>query len=313
MDEWLAVIEIQHLTKHYGNVVALDRLSLSIPAGIVLGMIGPRGSGKTTLLRVLATLVEPTDGDAFINGASVKSDPLQVRRAVGFLPDDGGVYTDLTCAEYVAFFAACYGVPANQHATLVDDLLQLVDLHHRKDWGADRLTRGMRQRLGIARVLVHDPQVLLFDELFTPMDPRARVETRELVRELCGMGKTILITGVSLAELQDVCTHVATIAAGRINKLGTLEEMAVVIPPYRHLLIKFLGDADLATRLLRAGHGVVDVRPVDEGPVPANTLPGIAVLKELEVTFNGAYADASALLRSLMHSGVQIVGFAEET
>ena len=306
------MIEIQNLSKRYGSTTVLDRLSLSVPQGRVLGLVGPRGSGKTTLLRILATLSEPTEGDATLNGASVTHDKQRARQTVGFLPADFGVYPDLTCAEYVEFFAACYAVPAAERAPLANDLLQLVDLTHRKDVPTERMTRGMKQRLGIARVLAHDPQVLLFDELFTPLDPRARVETRELVLELSGMGKTIFISGANLAEMQDVCTHAAMLSAGRIDKFGALADVVAAAPSHRMLLVKFLGDSDLATRILREGHGVVDVQLVAQDEAPSAGLAGIALLKELRVTFDGSYSDASALLRSLMHSGVQIVAFAEQ-
>ncbi len=310
------MIEIHNLTKRYGSHIAVDDAGLVVPAGVVLGLIGPQGSGKSTLLKILATLIEPTSGDAFIDGASVVNDRQRVRQIVGYLPDDFGVYPELTCTEDIEFFASCYGVPAGERATLVNDLLQLVDLHHRKDVPADRLTRGMKQRLGIARMLAHDPRVLLFDELLTPLDPRARVETRELLRELSGMGKTIVITGASVAEVQDVCTHIAMIREGKINQLGAFVDATADSPPHRFIQVKFLGDTDLATRLLRDGRGVVDVQvvlaPTGVTPAPTDALVGIALLKELRVTFNGDYADASALLRSLMHSGVQVVAFSEE-
>ena len=306
------MIEIQNLTKRYGDIAVLEKMTLSVPQGVVLGLIGPRGSGKSTLLRVLATLVEPSEGDALINGASVTRDKLRARQAIGFLSDDFGVYPDFTCAEYVEFFAACYGVPPAERTQIANDLLQLVDLTHRKDTPAERMTRGMKQRLGLARVLAHDPQVLLLDELFAPLDPRARVETRELVLELGSMGKTIVLTGASLAEMQDVCTHVVAISEGHIDKLGTLAEVAEKMPPHRTLMVKFLGDTDLATRILQEGRGVVNVLPMVHDEAPAEGLAGIALLKELRVTFDGSYGDASALLRSLMHSGVQIVVFAEQ-
>jgi ABC-2 type transport system ATP-binding protein len=306
------MIEIQNLTKRFGIHNVLNGVSLSLPRGVVLGVVGAQGAGKTTLLKIMATLVEPTSGDVFIDGASVLRDAQHVRRVVGYLSEELGVYPDLTCSEYVQFFAATYGVPANERAALTDDLLQLVDLYHRKDTLADRLTRGMKHRLGIARLLAHDPQVLLLDELFAPLDPRARVETRELIRELVGMSKTIIITGGSVAEMQDVCTHVIMLRDGRVDQLGVFADYASGQPPHRTISVKFLGDAELSMRLLREGTGVVDVTLVPPDMSAGESLAGIAVLKELRVVFNGNYANASALLRSLMHSGVQVVAFAEE-
>lgn len=293
--------------------MALDRVSLSAPQGAIFGLIGPRGAGKTTLLKILATLVAPTAGDAFVAGLSVVSDPLRVRRQVGYLPNDFGVYPDQTCAEYVAFFAACYGVPPKERMALATDLLQLVDLYHRKDTPADRLTPAMRHRLGIARVLAHDPRVLLLDEPTAELDPRARVEARELFKELSSMGKTILLTASNLAEVQDLCTHAAILHAGQITQAGPLEDILATTPPYRTIAVKFLGDARLAMNLIKAAHGVVDVEPFSEPAASPDALAGVALLKELRVTFDGAYADASMLLRSLMHSGVQVVSFAEES
>jgi ABC-2 type transport system ATP-binding protein len=228
------------------------------------------------------------------------------------LPDEFGVYPDLTCAEYIQFFASCYGVPPKERATLAGDLLQLVDLYHRRDTPADRLTRSMKQRLGIARVLAHDPKVLLLDQPATLLDPRARVELRELIGELSGMGKTILLTSANLADVQDMCTHAALVSAGRIVRAGTLDAVQAVAPPHRVISIKFLGDATLAMNLIKAETGVVNVAAIADPAALTDGLAGVALLKESRVTFDGAYADASALLKALMHSGVQVVSFGEE-
>lgn len=306
------MIEIRELSKSYSGRTALDRVSLSAPQGTIFGLIGPRGAGKTTLLKILATLITPTSGDGFVAGLSVVNEPLRVRRQVGYLPHDFGVYPDQTCMEYIAFFAACYGVPRKERMALAADLLQLVDLYHRKDTPADRLTPAMRHRLGIARVLAHDPRVLLLDEPTTELDPRARVEVRELLKELSSMGKTILLTASNLAEVQDLCTHAAIVQAGHVVQAGLLEDILATTPPYRTIAVKFLGDARLAMNLIKAAHGVVDVQPFSEPAASSDALANVALLKELRVTFDGAYADASMLLRSLMHSGVQVVSFAEE-
>lgn len=307
------MIEITHLTRAFGKHIALDDVSLSVPQGSVFALVGPAGAGKSTLLKVLATLLPPTSGDAFIAGSSITRDKLRVRQLVGYLPQDYGVYGDQTCAEYVAFFAACHGVPSSEAAALADDLLQLVDLHHRKDLPADHLTRSMKQRLGLARVLAHDPQVLLLDHPTASLDPRARVELRELIRELGGMNKTLLMTATHLAELQDVCTHVALMREGRIERAGAMEDVGAEVLPHRVLMVRFLGDPELAARLMKHGHGVVDVQPVIDPLHAGNAAPaGVTLLKEIRVTFDGEYGDASALLKSLMHSGVQVVSFGEE-
>lgn len=306
------MIEIQDLTKVYDAHAALDGITLSVPQHAVCGVIGSHGAGKSTLLAILATLVEPTSGDAFIAGSSVLRDRTRVRQLVGYLPQEFGVYPDLTCGEYVAFFAACYGVPAKERTTLAEDLLQLVDLYHRRDWPADRLTRGMKQRLGLARVLAHDPQVLLLDQPAASLDPRARVEMRELLRELGGMGKTVMLTATTLAEVQDLCTHIVLLDAGRAVAAGTMNEIAPLAPPHRVIQVRFLGDASIASSLIRAERGVVDVQMEADAAAGSDGLSGVALLKEARVVFDGAYADASALLRALMHHGVQVVSFGEE-
>lgn len=306
------VIEISGLTRMFGKHAALDDVSLFVPQGSVFALVGPAGAGKSTLLKILATLLPPTSGDAMVAGASMTRDKALVRQRVGYLPQDFGVYGDQTCAEYVAFFASCYGVPRNEATTLAGDLLQLVDLHHRKDTPTDQLTRSMKQRLGLARVLAHDPQLLLLDHPTANLDPRARVELRELIRELGAMSKTIVMTATHLAELQDVCTHVAVLRDGHIEHAGVVEE-AGAAAPYRTLIVRFLGDPALAANLIKQGHGVVDAQQMVDPLIAGNAaLAGVALLKEIHVTFDGAYGDASALLKSLMHSGVQVVSFGEE-
>lgn len=307
------MIEIQNLTRTIGKDTALDDVSLFVPQGSVFAVIGSAGAGKSTLLKILATLLPPTSGDAIIAGSSLTRDKARIRQLVGYLPQDFGVYSDQTCAEYVAFFAACYGVPRNETTALANDLLQLVDLHHRRNMPADQLTRSMKQRLGMARVLAHDPQVLLLDQPTTSLDPRARVELRELIRELGGMNKTILMTAVHLAEVQDVCTHVAVLRDGKVEHAGTLEEVSAEQSLNRVLSVRFLGDPELAVSLIKSGHGVVDVEHVVDPLIAGNDmLAGVTLLKEIRVTFDGEYGDASTLLKSLMHSGVQVVSFGEE-
>jgi ABC-2 type transport system ATP-binding protein len=318
------IIETRDLTKSYGKRVAVDKLNLGVPGGSVFGLVGPNGAGKTSTLRMLATLLEPTSGDAAIAGASIKNEVMRVRRAIGYMPDFFGVYTDMTCTEYMDFFAACYGVPKSDRAALITDLLQLVDLGHRKDDQVDKLSRGMKQRLGLARTLAHDPQVLLLDEPASGLDPRARVEMRELIKELRSMGKTIVLSSHILAELEDVCTHVAIVAEGTIKAAGSLDSIRARLRPHRTISIKFLGDTDLALSVARNATGVLDAQapaPVT-APSPANSnplapaAPAVAtlnLLKEVHVAFTGDYNDASNLLRALMHTGVQVVSFSEES
>ena len=195
-----AIIELRDLTKRYGDLKAVDSLNLTIDQGAVFGFIGPNGAGKTTTMRILTTLLRPTSGEARIAGHSVVDDPRAVRRAIGYMPDYFGVYEDMKVWEYLDFFAACYDVPASIRPGMIGDLLALVDLSHKREAYVESLSRGMKQRLCLARTLTHDPQVLILDEPASGLDPRARIEMRELLRELQKMGKTIFFSSHILAR-----------------------------------------------------------------------------------------------------------------
>jgi ABC-2 type transport system ATP-binding protein len=346
------LIEVRELTKLFGKdtddaasgaardvargaarKAAIDQLSFDVPAGATLGLIGPAGSGKTTTIRILATLLVPTSGEATIMGASVTRDPQRVRRITGYAPVAYGVYPDMTVSEYLRFFAASYGVPAPERRSLVTDLLELVDLSHRRDEPVGRLSPGMLQRLSLARALAHDPQILLLDEPSANLDPRARVEMRELLKELRSMGKAIVITSPVFADVRDMCTHAVILDRGRIALAGPIDEVAEQVRPERTISVKLFGNADLALRVVTQGRGVVDARiiapsaPADDLEVDEDldendeldladaaagmATPAVTVLKELRVTFDGQYGDASELLRVLMRSGVQVVSFSE--
>ncbi|MFN2223035.1 MAG: ABC transporter ATP-binding protein, partial [Candidatus Promineifilaceae bacterium] len=188
------MIAIQHLSKQYGKLTALNDLTIEVEKGDVVGFIGPNGAGKTTTMRILTTLLQPTLGQAWLAGYSIIDEPEQVRRVVGYMPDFFGVYEDMKVWEYLDFFAACYRLPLASRDGLIDDLLSLVDLIHKRDAYVDSLSRGMKQRLCLARTLAHDPEVLILDEPASGLDPRARIEMRELLRELKNMGKTIFFS-----------------------------------------------------------------------------------------------------------------------
>ncbi|MGH2523813.1 MAG: ABC transporter ATP-binding protein, partial [Anaerolineales bacterium] len=218
-----AIIETKNLTKRYGKLTAVDNLSLSVEQGAIYGFVGPNGAGKTTTMRMLTTLLQPTSGEAWIAGHSVQRDPRRVRRAIGYMPDFFGVYDDMKVWEYLDFFAACYEIPETQRASLIGDLLELVDLIHRRDDMVDTLSRGMKQRLCLARTLAHDPQVLILDEPASGLDPRARIEIRELLLELSRLGKTIFFSTHILADVAEICTQVGIVEAGRLVAQGSLE------------------------------------------------------------------------------------------
>jgi ABC-2 type transport system ATP-binding protein len=226
------IVDIQRLSVSYGRQVAVRDLSLTIPRGEVFGFIGPNGAGKTTTIKVLATLLKPTSGIVSVLGTDVTVSPQTVRRSIGYVPDSFGVYEDLSVAEYLHFFAAAYRIDRNKRAGTVKDVLALTDLSNKAASQVDALSRGMKQRLGIARILLHDPQLLLLDEPASGLDPRARIELRELLKELQRMGKTILVSSHILHELAQLCTRIGIIEAGQLVAEGSLTEI------YRKLDLK---------------------------------------------------------------------------
>ncbi|HWH23404.1 MAG TPA: ABC transporter ATP-binding protein, partial [Candidatus Limnocylindria bacterium] len=199
------------LSKRYGRTLAVAGVDLAVEEGEIFGLVGPNGAGKTTTLKMLATLLVPSNGDAEIGGHSVRREPDAVRSVIGYMPDTFGVYDDMRAWEYLDFFGRCYGMSAARRRQMIGDLLELVDLADKRDAYVQSLSRGMQQRLCLAHALVHDPQVLLLDEPASGLDPRARVELRELLRELRALGKTILISSHILPELEELCTSVAII------------------------------------------------------------------------------------------------------
>jgi len=232
------------LTKHYGALAALVDLNLHIREGEIFGFIGPNGAGKTTTMRILATLMDPTAGKAFIANRDVSRQGKEVRRLVGYMPDFMGVYDDLKVFEYLEFFAAAFSIPRRRRKGIVDGVLELTDLTGKRAARVDSLSRGMQQRLQLARVLIHDPKVLILDEPASGLDPRARIEIRELLCELKTMGKTIMISSHILSELEQMCDRVGIIESGRLVFNGTREEIDRRMGVHCKLRIRILGDAD---------------------------------------------------------------------
>ena len=220
------MIRTYNLTKRYRNVLALYNLNLHVEEGEIFGYIGPNGAGKTTTLKILATLLAPTSGRAEICGLEVGRQSREIRRIIGYMPDFFGVYEDMTVEEYLTFFAAAYGLKGQQRQRVVDDILELTDLGTLRNRMVETLSRGMQQRLGLARTLVHDPKVLILDEPASGLDPRARIEIRELLKEIKRMGKTIIISSHILSELAELCDSVGIIEKGVLLFSGTQEELA---------------------------------------------------------------------------------------
>jgi ABC-2 type transport system ATP-binding protein len=298
------IIEIQGLTKRYGELIALNNLNLSIEEGAVVGFIGPNGAGKTTTMRILTTLLKPTSGKAWVAGHSVTEEPQKVRRAIGYMPDFFGVYEDMKVWEYLDFFAACYDIPAVTRQGMIDDLLSLVDLNHKRGDYVEALSRGMKQRLCLARTLAHDPQVLILDEPASGLDPRARIEMRELLRELKNMGKTIFFSSHILSEVADICTSIAILEAGNLIAYGDMEAMKKQLRPHRLIQVRVVGElAPLQEGLMRA-EGVMDITAAPDVDLPPDTL---------RFDFAGSDQQLSALLAGLVQKGIPIISFSEET
>jgi ABC-2 type transport system ATP-binding protein len=261
------VIAVEGLRKRFGRRVALDDVDFVVPRGEIFGFLGPNGAGKTTTIRILATLALPDAGTARVGGIRVDRDPYGVQRLVGYMPDFFGVYDRLTAREYLEFYGACHDLPAAQRRRVARELLELVALADRADDQVDALSRGMKQRLCLARALVHGPQVLLLDEPASGLDPRARVEMRELIRELRRMGKTILISSHIVPELEELCTWIGVIDRGRVVEVGPKADVLRRAAAGERLRIGLAGadDATLAAAWARveATPGVVEVAAVE--------------------------------------------------
>ncbi|MEZ4321200.1 MAG: ABC transporter ATP-binding protein [Myxococcota bacterium] len=251
------MIETKDLAKSYGTFDALRGIDLRVEEGDVFGFIGPNGAGKTTTIRILTTLLEPTSGEAHVCGHSVWEAKDKIRSIIGYMPDSFGVYRDMTVTEYLHFFAAAYGIPHSERKGLVGGLLELTDLSYKEDALIESLSRGMQQRLGLARTLVHDPKVLVLDEPASGLDPRARIEIREILRELRRMGKTILLSSHILSELQEVCTRVGILERGKLVAQGTMEEIIRSAHPNVDVAVRTTDDARAAV-VLRELPGVLD-------------------------------------------------------
>ncbi len=221
----MPMIETINLTKKYGELIALNNLNLSIDQGACFGFIGPNGAGKTTTIKILATLLKPTWGEARIDGKVIGYQNPQIRPIIGYVPDFMGAYDDMVVTEYLEFFAACYDIHGPQRRQVVKDVLDLTDLNYKANSEVNGLSRGMKQRLSIARVLLHDPKVLLLDEPASGLDPRARIEIRELLKELRRMGKTIIISSHILHELAELCNMVGIIEQGELLFSGSVDEI----------------------------------------------------------------------------------------
>jgi ABC-2 type transport system ATP-binding protein len=293
------MIKVQNVSKRYRNVNALSELSLEIPQGSIYGLIGPNGAGKTTLLRILAALISPTTGQVWLDGEEVSQSPTTIQRRVGYMPDFFGVYPDLTSIEYLEFYAGIHGIPRKKRARIITDLLELVDLSSKRNALVETLSRGMKQRLCLARALVHDPEILLLDEPASGLDPRSRVELRELLRTLQGMGKTVIISSHILLELAEMCTDVAIMQGGRLITSGNVEQVTRRLDGARQLEIRVLDRSADAIQMLKE---MADISNVTSGTNGESNL--------IQTDFTGDDSALHRMLVELITHDIPVVSFA---
>ncbi|MGD9722475.1 MAG: ATP-binding cassette domain-containing protein [Pirellulales bacterium] len=291
------MIELIDFGKNYGDFKAVESLNLKIDAGEMFGFIGPNGAGKSTTIRFLATLLKATRGEGIINGHSVTKDPLSVRKSVGYMPDNFGVYDGMKVWEFLDFFAVAYQIPRAKRKKVIADVLELLDLMHKRDDFVNGLSRGMKQRLCLAKTLVHDPPVLILDEPSSGLDPRARLEVKALLKELRRMGKTILISSHILTELADCCTSIGIIERGQLLMHGPIADVYRRIRGNRMVEIKFVEQMDLGLSIIRSCPHTRDVVIEDH-----------QCMVELEADD----AQVAALLHHLTTNGVRMRSFHEK-
>jgi len=294
------VIEVEHFTKRYGDFMAVDDLNLSIGEGEIYGFIGPNGAGKSTTIRFLATLLKPTSGEGRIAGHSVTNDPMAVRRVIGFMPDDFGVYDGMKVWEFLDFFAVAYEIPRLERRRIIGEVLQLLDLTHKRDDYVNGLSKGMKQRLCLAKTLVHNPPVLILDEPSAGLDPRARLEMKYLLNELRRMGKTILISSHILSELADFCTSIGVIERGKLLASGSIQDIQKQLRSHRVLKVRILNENPVQFEYILKNHASVKAQSV-------NTIEGT-----LSAEFEGDGPAQADLLRQMMEAGAIVEAFDEE-
>ena len=291
------MIELNDFGKDYGEFTAVDSITMKIEAGELFGFIGPNGAGKSTSIRFLATLLKSTRGDGSVNGFSVNKNPMDVRRSIGYMPDDFGVYDGMKVWEFLDFFAVAYKIGRTQRKQVIGDVLELLDLTHKRDDYVNGLSRGMKQRLCLAKTLVHDPPVLILDEPTSGLDPRARIDVKALLKELKRMGKTILISSHILSELADCCSSIGIIERGQLLMHGPIESVYRKIRRNRIVEVRFIENQELGISILRSDP---TMRGID--------IDGDRATAEFETDDAGL----SALMERLVHAGVKMKSFQDK-
>lgn len=293
-------IQTRDLTKMYGDLYALNRLTLKLEQGDVYGFIGPNGAGKTTTMRILATLLNPTWGEAEVCGYSIYNNAKEIRRVIGYMPDFFGVYDDMKVIEYLEFFAAAYRIKGPERRRKCEQVLELVDLGYKRDALVTSLSRGMTQRLGLARVLLHEPEVLLLDEPASGLDPRARIEMRGLLKELRKMKKTILVSSHILPELADICNKIGIIERGQLLFDGDVQAAIQKVRQHTVYLVAVgMGQNSQAQELIEGHVNVFKVEPMEEGEV-------------LRIILADGVQDGSFLADLLLQNGFRLKTLKEE-
>ncbi|MCI9355166.1 MAG: ABC transporter ATP-binding protein [Firmicutes bacterium] len=291
------MLEIKHLMKKYGKFTAVDDLNLTIPESSIFGFVGPNGAGKTTTMKIMSGLLKATDGSVMIDGVDVTKNPKALKEHIGYMPDFFGVYDDLKVSEYMDFYAGTYYIPYEQREDLINNLLEIVDLSHKKDAYVDGLSRGMKQRLCLARSLIHDPKLLILDEPASGLDPRARVEMKEVLKQLQTMGKTIIISSHILPELAEMCTEVGIIDRGHIVVQGTVQEIMKQMTKVRRIQIRPLENMTALMKLL-------EEQPLVEDIIE-NTF-------DVEFSYQGEDKELAGLLKQIVLADIEMVYFKEK-
>lgn len=290
------MLSIRNLNKRYGRFQAVSDLNLEVPEGEIFGFVGPNGAGKTTTMKIICGLLKATSGEITLDGVDIMNHSRKMKEKIGYMPDFFGVYDDLKVDEYLEFYASIYNIKGKEKKKITDDLLELVELGHKKDAYVDSLSRGMKQRLCLARSLVHNPRLLVLDEPASGMDPRARVEMKEILKNLKSMGKTIIISSHILPELAELCTSIGIIDKGRMVISGSVDDIMQQVHSKKAVKLKVIDKLEAAVTLLKE-YPFIDKLTYGEDTIQAG--------------FEGGDEEMSRVLSALIGRGIPVVSFAQ--
>ena len=292
------MLVIDNLTKYYGDFCALDHISMHIAKGDLFGFVGPNGAGKTTTLKILSGLIRPDEGTVMMDGKNLLTDIKKLKSDIGYMPDFFGTYDNLKVIEYMRFFASIYRLDGLRADAVIERLLKLVHMEDRKNQYVDELSRGLKQKLCLARCLIHNPKLLILDEPFSGLDPAARIEVREILKKLCNDGKTIIISSHILSELAEMCTHLGIIQNGRIIANNTVTAIMDLQNASKPLIITVCDKIEEAVKLCRIQNYVENLSHTEN---------------EIRLSFSGTAEEAASLLSVLVAAGIPVCGFKKET